>query len=57
LIEFLNPSLDEALPSLNPSKIFHAIKESVILNFGDAGWGAVGVSLAGKQAFLSITRC
>lgn len=31
------------------STIFHAIKQSVILNFGDAGWGAVGVSLSGKQ--------
>jgi Rpp14/Pop5 family len=30
------------------STIFHAIKQSVILNFGDAGWGAVGVSLSGK---------
>ena len=31
------------------STVFHAIKQCVILNFGDAGWGAVGVSLSGKQ--------
>jgi hypothetical protein len=33
------------------STIYHAIKQSVILNFGDAGWGAVGVSFSGKQVF------
>ena len=36
------------------STVFHAIKQGVILNFGDAGWGAVGVSLSGKQSFHVI---
>lgn len=48
LVEFLNPDLNESYPPLTPSKIFHTIKESVIHNFGDAGWGAVGVSLSGQ---------
>lgn len=37
------------------STVFHAIKQCVILNFGDAGWGAVGVSLSGKQSFQVIS--
>ena len=37
------------------STIFHAIKQSVILNFGDAGWGAVGVSLSGKQFSFELS--
>ena len=37
------------------STIFHAIKQSVILNFGDAGWGAVGVSLSGKQISFELS--
>ena len=27
------------------------MKESVIVNFGDSGWGAVGMSLTGKLPF------
>ncbi|KAG8807932.1 hypothetical protein FRC18_005305 [Serendipita sp. 400] len=55
LIEFLNPELNEGLPPLTTSKIYHAIKNSVIINFGDAGWGAVGVSLNSKpQSKLGI---
>jgi ribonuclease P/MRP protein subunit POP5 len=46
-VEFLNPELNETLTPLSASKIYHAIKDSVINNFGDAGWGAVGVSLSG----------
>lgn len=45
-------SVLDPLPSTRvwkSSTIYHAIKQSVILNFGDAGWGAVGVNLSGKQ--------
>ena len=48
LIEFLNPDLNNNLVPFNASKIYHAIKNSAILNFGDAGWGAIGVSLSGE---------
>jgi ribonuclease P/MRP protein subunit POP5 len=31
--------------------IWAALKQSVIHNFGDAGWGAVGYSLTGASCF------
>lgn len=33
--------------NLSGKQIFAALKQSVIMNFGDAGWGAVGYSLTG----------
>ncbi|KAG8764568.1 hypothetical protein FRC15_007540, partial [Serendipita sp. 397] len=55
--EFLNPELNEGLPPLTTSKIYHAIKNSVIINFGDAGWGAVGVSLNIKYYSPTTSLC
>jgi len=43
------------LMPLSASKIYHAIKDSVINNFGDAGWGAVDDSLSVK--YYSPTTC
>jgi len=57
LVEFLNPKLDETLPPVSSSNIFHAIKNSVILNFGDAGWGAIGVSLSVKYYSTTTGIC
>ena len=37
--------------SLDEKKVWNAMKESVIVNFGDSGWGAVGMSLTGKLPF------
>jgi len=53
------PALDP-VPSARvwkSSTIFHAIKQSVILNFGDAGWGAVGVSLSVKYYSPTTQTC
>ncbi len=36
--------------AISGKDIFNALKQSVLLNFGDTGWGEVGASLAG--AFL-----
>lgn len=34
--------------TLDGKTIWAALKESVLANFGDTGWGAVGLSLTGK---------
>lgn len=44
---------------LSSKDVFNALKQSVLLHFGDVGWGEVGASLAGKQSscsfFLSVS--
>jgi len=37
---------------LSSKDVFNALKQSVLLHFGDVGWGEVGASLAGKVSFL-----
>ena len=48
LVEFLPlPYPSQQSTALNPKQIYAALKQSVIVNFGDTGWGAVGSSLNG----------
>lgn len=48
LVEFLPlPYPNKQQTSLNSKQIYAALKQSVIVNFGDTGWGAVGSSLNG----------
>jgi ribonuclease P/MRP protein subunit POP5 len=39
--------------ALNSKQIYAALKHSVIVNFGDTGWGAVGSSLNGTALLLA----
>lgn len=32
---------------LDGKKIYNALKQRILVSFGDAGWGAVGLSLTG----------
>jgi hypothetical protein len=34
--------------AISGKDVFNALKQSVLLNFGDVGWGEVGASLAGE---------
>ncbi|KAF8994060.1 hypothetical protein BDQ17DRAFT_1431321 [Cyathus striatus] len=52
LVEFIPVNLGDK-PKLGPSNldgktIYAALRQSVITNFGDTGWGAVGLSLTVK---------
>jgi ribonuclease P/MRP protein subunit POP5 len=38
-----------ATSQINSKQIWNALKQSVIVNFGDAGWGAIGYSLTGQS--------
>ena len=46
-----------ASDGLTGKHIWNALKESVIVNFGDTGWGAVGSSLTGELTILVMQRC
>jgi RNase P/RNase MRP subunit POP5 len=35
--------------AISGKDVFNALKQSVLLNFGDVGWGEVGASLAGER--------
>jgi Rpp14/Pop5 family len=53
LIQLIPPTLLSSTqfytyPNLTPQKIYTAIKQSVMINFGDVGWGAVANSLNGN---------
>jgi ribonuclease P/MRP protein subunit POP5 len=39
---------------LSSKDVFNALKQSVLLHFGDVGWGEVGASLAGKESPCSF---
>jgi hypothetical protein len=48
LVEFLPlPYPNQQSAALDSKQIYAAVKQSVIVNFGDTGWGAVGSSLNG----------
>ena len=48
LVELLPlPSPEKYSTTLNSKQIYTALKQSVIANFGDTGWGAIGSSLNG----------
>jgi ribonuclease P/MRP protein subunit POP5 len=44
----LNQELGKMRAGINGKDIWNALKQSVILNFGDTGWGEVGYSLTGS---------
>lgn len=52
LVEFIPCSEVDASKrptnGMNAKQIWAAIKQSVLHNFGDTGWGAVGLSLTGE---------
>jgi RNase P/RNase MRP subunit POP5 len=43
--------------AISGKDVFNALKQSVVLNFGDVGWGEVGASLAGEYFFSSPPPC
>jgi hypothetical protein len=46
--------------AISGKDVFNALKQSVLLNFGDVGWGEVGASLAGEIflfLFLLFPQC
>ena len=54
LVEFI--SVGQNKPTTIPlegKQIWAALKQSVLTNFGDTGWGAVGLSLTGEDLPLS----
>ncbi|XP_006458877.1 hypothetical protein AGABI2DRAFT_200739, partial [Agaricus bisporus var. bisporus H97] len=61
LVEFIPTEipLNQPTTSTNNSfdgrKVYLALKQSIITNFGDAGWGAVGLSLTVKY-FSPLTN-
>ncbi|KAH8826922.1 hypothetical protein DL96DRAFT_1669677 [Flagelloscypha sp. PMI_526] len=70
LIEFVDPAMfssssplpqsvesSNGLHTLDERKIWAAVKNSVILNFGDTGWGAVGQSLTVKYYSPQTHTC
>jgi hypothetical protein len=42
--------------AISGKDVFNALKQSVLLHFGDVGWGEVGASLAGEIFFPSFAR-
>ncbi|KAJ3919180.1 hypothetical protein F5877DRAFT_90225 [Lentinula edodes] len=44
-------------PNLDSKQIYSALKQSVISNYGDVGWGAVGLSLSVKYFSPTTNIC
>jgi ribonuclease P/MRP protein subunit POP5 len=40
---------------LDGKQVYNALRDSVTTNFGDAGWGAVGMSLTGALILTIVT--
>jgi len=58
LVEFLPlPYPNKQSAVLNPKQIYAALKQSVIVNFGNTGWGAVGSSLNVKYFSPATNIC
>ncbi|TFK50183.1 hypothetical protein OE88DRAFT_1713284 [Heliocybe sulcata] len=65
LVEFIPCPQDDALPSIRRTSesnitskdIYAAMKQSVLHNFGDTGWGAVGYSLTVKYFSPTTNIC
>ena len=45
-----------SLDTISGKDVFNALKQSVLLNFGDVGWGEVGASLAGERFYFPSSR-
>lgn len=55
LVEFLPlPYPSQQSTVLDSKQIYAALKQSVIVNFGDTGWGAVGSSLNGTTLVSAV---
>ncbi|KIJ62944.1 hypothetical protein HYDPIDRAFT_114072 [Hydnomerulius pinastri MD-312] len=61
LVEFISLSTDipspHAPPSFDSKQIYAALRQSIISNFGDTGWGAVGMSLTVKYFSPTTNLC
>ncbi|KAI5900330.1 uncharacterized protein SCHCODRAFT_02607644 [Schizophyllum commune H4-8] len=55
LVEFL--PVDDGALVLSEKTIWAAVKQSVVHNFGDAGWGGIGVSLSVKYYSPTTHMC
>lgn len=61
LVEFLPVLNDDrvsiaAPTTLDGRKVYNALKHSIVCNFGDTGWGAVGLSMSGAYATCPCVR-
>ncbi|KAI6024853.1 hypothetical protein PISMIDRAFT_360290 [Pisolithus microcarpus 441] len=58
LVEFITVSSElSQQPPLDNKQIYSALRQSIISNFGDAGWGAVGMSLTVKYFSPTTNIC
>jgi hypothetical protein len=58
LIPVQNPSPNTSPTQLDGQKIWAALKQSVVNNFGDVGWGSVGLSMSGATCLsLCLREC
>ncbi|GBE90101.1 Ribonuclease P/MRP protein subunit POP5 [Sparassis crispa] len=48
VVELDAPSVTSGASEMNSKQIWSALKQSIIIHFGDTGWGAVGASLSIK---------
>jgi hypothetical protein len=53
----MNHQLGRKSVEITGKEIWAALKQSVIVNFGDAGWGAVGYSMTGSSARMPAWVC
>lgn len=47
-MEFLTVNESSKPAAFDTKQIWAALRQCIISNFGDTGWGAVGLSLTGK---------
>ncbi|KIK12200.1 hypothetical protein PISMIDRAFT_461679 [Pisolithus microcarpus 441] len=58
LVEFITVSSElSQQPPLDNKQIYSALRQSIISNFGDTGWGAVGMSLTVKYFSPTTNIC
>ncbi|KAI6155417.1 hypothetical protein BKA82DRAFT_4078381 [Pisolithus tinctorius] len=58
LVEFITVSPESSQqPSFDSKQLYSAVRQSVISNFGDTGWGAVGMSLTIKYFSPTTNIC
>lgn len=57
-MEFITVSPESSQqPSFDSKQLYSAVRQSVISNFGDTGWGAVGMSLTIKYFSPTTNIC
>ncbi|KAJ6526234.1 hypothetical protein DFH09DRAFT_1187798 [Mycena vulgaris] len=57
LIPVQNPTPNPAPAQLDGQKIWAALRQSVLNNFGDVGWGSVGLSITVKYYSPTTNIC